>query len=733
MSYSQAEKKIRHPGFRFVSIATVVFLLLRASVPQTSPQPETLWSQELKQNPGLPAEFAHLVSKLQRDVEFPVPRNESNLLPLLPDSTTYYAAFPNYGDALHHALLVFRRELEQSEVLRNWWQQGQMARTGPQLEEFIEKLYALSRYVGNEVVISGQTQGTTPNLLIAAEVKKPGLKDFLSQMLDELPGNVKSAVLVLDPRELANVASAPTMLQPVVLVRPDLVVAGIGVEAVRNFNNLLERGANQFGSTPFGQRVVEAYRGGASVLIAADLERMLAQVPLGSEQNQIRFDRTGFEDAKYLIWEHTNSPGQAASQMELSFTGPRHGMASWLAAPAPLGSLDFVSPNAVLVGTVVLKNLGEIYDNLREIASASNASAFAMLDQMQKTTNINIKTDLLNHFTGEVTFELNDIVKNDTMWRAELRVEGADRLRQTLNRIFSSVHVDPPQMGNDGITYYHALIPSAQTPKQLVYAFVDGYMVIAPTPESAAEAVRLDRSGGSLGKSTKFVTSLTPGTSSQASALIYEDPIALAILGMRPASPETAENLSQLASAITPMVVCAYGDERAIRAASNSGGADIGAILLMAGTAIPNLLRARTSANESSAVAMIRTIGTAQMSYAASYPQRGYARDLASLGPDPNGSKSASPEHASFLDATLGNPSCTATSWCTKSGYRFMTTATCMQRTCKEFVAVGSPVSTNTGMRNFCSTSDGLVRFSRRPPLISPISAAECRQWAPLQ
>jgi hypothetical protein len=733
MSYSQSVPKIRHHCHPFVAIASVLFLLVPGCVPQTTAQPETPWSQELNQHPGLAAELAHLVSKLQRDVEFPLPRNESNLLPLLPDSTTYYAAFPNYGYALHLALLVFRRELQESEVLRNWWQQGEMARTGPQLEEFIEKLYALSRYLGNEIVISGQTAGTTPSFVIAAEVKKPGLKDFLSQMVEELPGNMKSAVLVLDPQELANAATRPKTLQPVVLVRPDLVVAGIGVEAVRNFNHLLERGANQFGSTPFGQRVAQAYRGGASVLIAADLESMLAQVPLGSEQNQITFARTGFQDAKYFIWEHTSSPGQAASQMELSFTGPRHGIASWLAAPAPLGSLDFVSPNAILVSTVVFKNLGEIYDNVREISGASNASAFALLDQMQRATNINLKADVLNHFTGEVTFELNDVVKNEPVWRAELRVEGADRLRQTLSRIFASVHVEPSQMGNDGITYYQAVIPSAQTPMQLAYAFVDGYMIIAPTRESAAEAVRLHRSGGSLGKSTKFVTSLPPGRSSQASAVIYEDPIALATLEMRQASPQIAENFSQLASAITPMLVCAYGEERAIRAASNSRGADAGAILAMAAIAIPNLLRARTSANESSAVATIRTIGMAQMSYAANYPQRGYARDLASLGPDPNGSKSASPEHASFLDSTLGNPSCTATSWCTKSGYRFLTMASCIERTCKEFVALGSPLSTNTGMKNFCSTSDGLVRFSPRPPLISPISASECRQWTPLQ
>ena len=60
--------------------------------------------------------------------------------------------------------------------------------------------------------------------------------------------------------------------------------------------------------------------------------------------------RTGFGDVKYLVWEHKSVADQAVSQAELSFIGPRHGVASWLAVPALLGSLDFVSPKAMLAG-----------------------------------------------------------------------------------------------------------------------------------------------------------------------------------------------------------------------------------------------------------------------------------------------------------------------------------------------------------------------------------------------
>src|SRR5213595_2172935 len=56
-------------------------------------------------------------------------------------------------------------------------------------------------------------------------------------------------------------------------------------------------------------------------------------------------------------------------------------------------------------------------------------------------------------------------------------------------------------------------------------------------------------------------------------------------------------------------------------------------ILIIAAIAIPNLLRARIAANESSAVSSVRTLNTAEVSYQTSYPAAGYSATLAILGP----------------------------------------------------------------------------------------------------
>src|SRR5579863_5867469 len=56
-------------------------------------------------------------------------------------------------------------------------------------------------------------------------------------------------------------------------------------------------------------------------------------------------------------------------------------------------------------------------------------------------------------------------------------------------------------------------------------------------------------------------------------------------------------------------------------------------ILIIAAIAIPNLLRARISANESSAASSIRTTNTGQVSFNSAYPATGYSASLGALGP----------------------------------------------------------------------------------------------------
>ena len=61
-------------------------------------------------------------------------------------------------------------------------------------------------------------------------------------------------------------------------------------------------------------------------------------------------------------------------------------------------------------------------------------------------------------------------------------------------------------------------------------------------------------------------------------------------------------------------------------------------ILTIAAVAIPSLVRSRIAANESAAVTHIRTISTAEIAFAQTYPNLGYTCTISDLGPPPSGS-----------------------------------------------------------------------------------------------
>ena len=164
-------------------------------------------------------------------------------------------------------------------------------------------------------------------------------------------------------------------------------------------------------------------------------------------------------------------------------------------------------------------------------------------------------------------------------------------------------------------------------------------------------------------------------------------------------------------------------------------------ILIIAAIAIPNLLRARISANEAAARSTVRMISTSQVTYSTTYPDQGYARDLATLGG--NCSSGGTAEHACLVDSPLGQANCTPGVWCQKGQYRYTVSSNCAparfgeqqqgtENACTEYVIAATPVNFNTGRRNYCSVSDAVIRSRLGGPLSVPPTAEECQTWEPL-
>jgi prepilin-type N-terminal cleavage/methylation domain-containing protein len=137
-------------------------------------------------------------------------------------------------------------------------------------------------------------------------------------------------------------------------------------------------------------------------------------------------------------------------------------------------------------------------------------------------------------------------------------------------------------------------------------------------------------------------------------------------------------------------------------------------ILIIAAIAIPNLLRARIAANESASVSAIRTINTAEITYSTSFPTTGYAANLGALGGAAAACGAGGTGPAVGNACLIDNVLAVATAAPGKSGYIYAATpfATGAGGINTSYTVGASPLNWNqSGVRNFCSNEDGVIRF----------------------
>jgi type IV pilus assembly protein PilA len=140
-------------------------------------------------------------------------------------------------------------------------------------------------------------------------------------------------------------------------------------------------------------------------------------------------------------------------------------------------------------------------------------------------------------------------------------------------------------------------------------------------------------------------------------------------------------------------------------------------MLILMTLAVPQLLKLRKQANETSAEQSVRTIGNAELQYDQAYPSLGFACGLAPLGGSPGSAPSA--QAAQVLDPALAAGF--------KAGYTFAVTA-CNKTSINNqdhingytITAVPSSVG-RTGDRGFCMDENNILKFD-------PAGGTNCTQ-----
>jgi len=126
-------------------------------------------------------------------------------------------------------------------------------------------------------------------------------------------------------------------------------------------------------------------------------------------------------------------------------------------------------------------------------------------------------------------------------------------------------------------------------------------------------------------------------------------------------------------------------------------------ILIIAAITIPNLLRARISANEASAVSSIHAVNTAEITFTTLFPTFGYAASLNSLGP---GGTCNSPANACIIDSVLAGG--------IKSGYTFTYVQDASSTPSPGYTINADPITRGiTGQRSFYSDQSNVTHYNQ--------------------
>jgi hypothetical protein len=555
-------------------------------------QNEIAWSRNSAKYLALLGDFAILQKQLEA-IPGPGLRYSSDLLSYVPDHTVVYAAIPNLAATLGEASQIFQDKLQQSAALRNWLREQQHGK-GPKLDDVINQVKTFSSYLGDEIVFTVAKDGSTySGPVVLARVRQPGLENFLQREAKRLNKDRTQAGLkiVRDPWAVSPSPARPFL----VYVNNDMLVASPDVaELQRAATRIRQSSASHFSETPLYQQVVHSYQQGAGWLFCAEMEQILAQNVPDSSNNQLP---SGIGDVRYLMMERREVAGKTENRAVLTFASERRGMASWLAAPASMGALEFISPNASMVNSVVIKNPGSIMHELFQVIGNNDSNFPQELAKFEAKTGVSVLDDITAPLGGEVTMAFDGPVLPTPRWKLVVEVYDPATLQSTIAKLVDSFNREATRSDGSfslakqqvGSQTYYTLRNKKQPNLEVYYTYMDSYLIAAPDVSTISQAIRDRQAGNTLTHSPTFQALLPSDGYTNFSAIFYHNigpvvgPLVEQIKAVGTLTAQQQQSIAALQANTAPGLIYVYGEPERIVVASNTGfmGFDLGSLMTM--------------------------------------------------------------------------------------------------------------------------------------------------------
>jgi hypothetical protein len=544
------------------------------------------WSRNADQHLALLNELTRLQREVAAAIEPIDTRTSTALLDLAPADTLFYVALPNLTEGIREARQIIDQRVASSELLRQWWQKQVQARgIDREIDNLLDRLQPLGQAVGDEVVIALPTSVLTGDggPVVLAQLDSPGT--FAALLQDEVARVNRTA-----ERPVLALTSDPS--QPIE-GRPDVVMTIHGdlFAASSHSGELAELllmwrqpTASSFVGSRLHAELGDAYRRGVAWLVGIDLSSVLDVASAAqSDRERALLEELGVNEATTLVIERHRDSDATAISAELQFSGPRRGVAAWLAEPAPMAGLEFISPDASLATAVVAKDAVQLYDEVIEAITMVDDHALQELDVFQRQLGLDLRADLAATVGGEVVVALDGPVLPTPGWKLVVEVYDFSTLQSAIERVLAAVNHQLAEHGKQrvslvretsgGRTYFQIQHP--ETGAKVVYTVVEGFLVVAPHRSLVEHALQHRSSGVNLPGSGQFRDLLPDDRYTDCSALVYRNlsPLASAL----PATTIAELPEGAVQAIAEPSLICVYAQPESI-VVSGGGGSLLNAV-----------------------------------------------------------------------------------------------------------------------------------------------------------
>ncbi len=570
---------------------------------------EIEWSRDIDYYLSLLSDLASLRKELREGVPHPELRYESRLLDLMPQDTMVYVAVPNLGETLRESYDIAVQSISESPALETWRNEnGVPDLLGPEVGEIVDRLSELGGYLGAEMAVGAfRTDGDSGSIpngediggpLVLSEVTNPnGLRTFVDEQIDQFTDGEVPLVWVDDP-----FATAPADETLFLWLAEDMLTASPDINVVRSVAEVVLQGAiNPFVGSPFHSQIEALYADGAGIIVAVDLEGFLPDtMDIDDPDSQRGFAFTGLDEARHLMLERKVHGQGTEHRAVLSFREQRHGIASWLAAPAPMGSLDFISPDAKMFGAFVIKDPSAMLDDVHNLAGDTGIDGFfSWLEVFEQEHGLSLREDFAETLGGEMAFAIDGPLLPIPSWKLVLEVYDPARFQFTIEQAIEQVNGKLTEAGKPIIELQRETVGGRDfytLPAVIAdvhYTFVEGYLVMGPSRALVDRALRYRQSGQTITHSPRFVAMLPTDQRDNFSALIYQDLTSLlgGIVDKLPTqslTPDQQAALEVIREEVEPTLIYAYGEpKRIIFAAASEGDLLTDGLLGLLGLAAP--------------------------------------------------------------------------------------------------------------------------------------------------